>query len=231
VITFSCPNCDKLLNHPKAQAKVVCPRCGQKIIVPSPLPAASNPTVLGKLPDSPPASDMEQPAMAFPTDERPPMFQFACPRCNATLHAHAADAGRTLECPRCNVLVDVPGSEPASELSLVRPRSEHCIDSPPETPVGAVPVSTFLGIASLVIEGVAVLFLVLPCFWFLALPISGLGFMLGGVSLIVSLVKKDRGLVYGILGTVIGAILTAFIGLFVLYTQVRLHQALDRLGQ
>jgi hypothetical protein len=98
-----------------------------------------------------------------------------------------------------------------------------------ETPVGSFPASTVLGISALVSEGVSVLFLLLPCFWFLALPISGLGFMLGGISLIVSVVRRDRGLVYGIISTAIGFFLTCCTGLYVLYVQARLINALDQL--
>src|SRR5262249_38293030 len=45
MIQFTCANCKLLLSHTTAGDKVLCPRCGQKLLVPSP-PPPLNKTVL-----------------------------------------------------------------------------------------------------------------------------------------------------------------------------------------
>ncbi|MHB1423154.1 MAG: TFIIB-type zinc ribbon-containing protein [Gemmataceae bacterium] len=52
MIRFFCPACKSVLQAPPVQAgeKVVCPKCGQRMLIPNPVkPAASNKTVLGSL--------------------------------------------------------------------------------------------------------------------------------------------------------------------------------------
>jgi DNA-directed RNA polymerase subunit RPC12/RpoP len=56
MIYFRCPTCQTNLQHLYAGEKVSCPQCGQRILVPAPLPslpAANNPTVLGENPPPP----------------------------------------------------------------------------------------------------------------------------------------------------------------------------------
>jgi hypothetical protein len=59
MIRFTCPNCQKSLCHRQPLAKVICP-CGQTIRVPSPPPAASNPTTLGNWQPAPPPIHSDQ---------------------------------------------------------------------------------------------------------------------------------------------------------------------------
>jgi hypothetical protein len=72
--------------------------------------------------------------------------------------------------------------------------------------------------------------LFLPCFWFLALPLSGLGAALGLIGLIAS--SRDwqrRGQAVSIVGLAAGVVLLAISGLLVMYANLRLTQALDGL--
>jgi hypothetical protein len=69
MIRFACPNCQKSLRHAELLAKVACPRCGQKIRVPSPPPAAGNPTVLGDWQSAPPPARTAPSASAAVDDD------------------------------------------------------------------------------------------------------------------------------------------------------------------
>jgi DNA-directed RNA polymerase subunit RPC12/RpoP len=53
MVRFLCPKCDMKLMNRTPQSEVDCPGCGQRIIVPFPLSATANSTVLGKLDSGP----------------------------------------------------------------------------------------------------------------------------------------------------------------------------------
>jgi hypothetical protein len=84
-----------------------------------------------------------------------------------------------------------------------------------------------LGVTSLVLSGTTVLFVVLPCFWFLALPLSGLAVMLGIVGLIASAVRGEGQWGLPLMGMLAGFVLLALSGFLVLWFKVNLHHALD----
>ncbi|GEM_PF-6749231 len=67
MIRFRCGNCQTLCSYPTAGEKVSCPKCGQKLLVPSlPPPPAQNKTVLGVLE---PSTSIVQPSL--PTAQLP----------------------------------------------------------------------------------------------------------------------------------------------------------------
>ena len=92
------------------------------------------------------------------------------------------------------------------------------------------PVSTWLGISSAIGGVVGLLFLVLPCFWFLALPVSGLAAALGAVGLIFAIRKKDNPILPIIATIGCAALLLLSCGL-TLDTHMKLKQLSDDLNQ
>jgi DNA-directed RNA polymerase subunit RPC12/RpoP len=80
VIRFACPTCRKPLKveDEGAGRKISCPRCGQRILVPSPdpppsKPAAGNPTVLGALEEeAPPKPAAGNPTVLASWEDEPP---------------------------------------------------------------------------------------------------------------------------------------------------------------
>jgi hypothetical protein len=70
---FSCPNCTQLMECPDdlAGAKASCPKCGQKVLIPTP-PEPANKTTLGKLED-----DESSPGANQPLPPVPPIIRTA----------------------------------------------------------------------------------------------------------------------------------------------------------
>jgi hypothetical protein len=80
-MNFSCPTCTQVMQCPDefAGRKAVCPKCGQKILIPTPpppLPTASNKTTLGKLEENVSQSPVSIP-VPVPQPPPPPLLPTA----------------------------------------------------------------------------------------------------------------------------------------------------------
>jgi hypothetical protein len=135
-------------------------------------------------------------------------------------------------CSKCDGLFSPLGGkyEAPEEPPLSDPELVPSFDLPAEvdetpSPSGPLPISSVLGISALITAGVSFLMLWLPCFWFLALPLGGLAFMLGLVGIFV--LRKNRAL-YPVLGTVAGALTTAVSAALVYWAQSKLLDATQK---
>jgi ribosomal protein L37AE/L43A len=92
VIRFSCPACKKVLKvtHDGAGRHTACPRCGQRLVVPSRVMPHGEP-VIGRI-----VSDAE-PAVTDPTDQ----VNVQCPVCAATFLLPQSAMGFWATCPKC----------------------------------------------------------------------------------------------------------------------------------
>ncbi len=111
MIRFACGNCKAILSHPTTGVKVQCPKCGQKILVPSPpAPPPQNKTVLGELVQDAPSAPapVERPL--------PGMRTVACPGCAARV-AVAGEVGVWANCPRCEAFFMLQAARPSQATS------------------------------------------------------------------------------------------------------------------
>jgi DNA-directed RNA polymerase subunit RPC12/RpoP len=69
VVNFTCPSCKTACTHTTPGEKVLCPKCGQKILVPTPPAPPPNKTVLGSW--EPAASSASSPAVRASTVPAP----------------------------------------------------------------------------------------------------------------------------------------------------------------
>jgi len=113
-----------------------------------------------------------------------------------------------------------PISPPLAEYEQVT-EADYQLAEPEETKPA---FGQILGASSLVVGILGLIFLFLPCFWFLALPISALGLMLGFIG---AFWKKGRGMSIG--GLVLGAILVFVSGAMVLWAQYKIESAIQDL--
>jgi len=186
------------------------------------------------------------------------VFACPNPDCRRQYRVHEDKAGKTTTClsPRCGWKIRVPNPLPKPEpvagelideetgaalkdwrtellepiaLATVSCEVLHDEDEQDNNPPQPFTIGMALGAASLVVDGMAFLTLVLPCFWFLALPMSGLGSGLGVIGLVVAIKDSQRGLVMSIIGTILGVLMLLISALLVFYAQVRLNQSLDLL--
>jgi hypothetical protein len=117
----------------------------------------------------------------------------ACPFCAETVLAEA------IKCKHCGEFID-PRFNPNvidSSDSVQCGHGEVINDQTsydPEfvAPRREMPASAWFGIASLIGGFVGILFLFLPCFWFLALPVSGLAMALGIVGFFLANRRGDK---------------------------------------
>lgn len=132
-MNFSCPNCSQTMTCPESAAgkKATCPKCGQKILIPTPPQAVSfptNKTTLGKLEESISAAPIPiatvaapPPAPPFATAEestdsgKKPEFN-ACPFCRGDVPRNA------IKCRHCGETLDAgarASEEARREASLL----------------------------------------------------------------------------------------------------------------
>lgn len=177
---------------------MACPKCTQRILVPTPprpTPAPVNKTVLGKIeenvpakaPVSPPMPSSAVPSSAAVTTNPPPIpaASFADPDRPAPQPAPTANKTR-LEIPAPVIHVHAEGPSSAAHS---------------------------LGIASLVLGCMAIVLSLIPCVGMISLPLSGLGFLLAAVGVVIGIVRKGRGIGFSIAGVGING-LALLIGSF-----------------
>jgi hypothetical protein len=235
MIRFACPVCQKILKAPDNTTgrKTGCPRCGQRLQVPAPLAPTAGKTVLGR-----PLAD-GVPGSGATTAEMP------CPRCRTPLAVQPGWQG-PVTCPYCQFGWSMTASKPGGPA---RPAPSPVLDALPADrvpePYPTAPrhrrwrprqrekfsFGITLAITSLVLSGTTVLFLLLPCFWFLALPISGLAAMLGFIGLIASVLRREGKWAFSLAGMLVGLLMLAISGFLVLVAQARLSHALDNLNR
>src|SRR5947209_1716645 len=121
MIRFACPACKSVFETPddKAGRKTTCPKCRQRLQVPSPtIRPPRNKTVLGSLlppvPGPPPA--VSAPAVS---DTSPPVntFTAGCPFCGLRLYINPAWTGGKVRCPKCKAEF-VVNTSPVSQPEL-----------------------------------------------------------------------------------------------------------------
>jgi hypothetical protein len=164
------------------------------------------------------------------------MPHFLCPRCSSR---YRIDKSGTYDCRNCGhrfyaelapqapakkeEIVAKPPAQPPTPTPKPRPRGRK---REPESSARRPPaVSTILSVSAIIVAGVSFLTLLLPCFWFLALPIGGLAFMLG----IVACCTARRRYWMPIFATFIGAAVALVSGVLVFSAQIELSNALQRL--
>lgn len=159
-----------------------------------------------------------------------------CPTCSAKLRVPAGSADQSFRCPRCKTPVLLreeaearvkppTGPPPLTppRLNEERRREEHDErdederderprrrDREPSALGESSAAAHSLGIASMVLGVVALPFSMIPCLGMLSLPLSGLGVVVGGVGLIVSIVRKGRGIGFPIAGAAISGLSLVF---------------------
>lgn len=110
MIHFQCPTCHKNLKaHDQGVGrKTHCPRCGQRLLVPPPIPTqARNKTIMGQPAPSPPewldeiraAEAKSKPLSATPQPSGDVPFE--CPICHSPLNVAEQMVGHMVECPKC----------------------------------------------------------------------------------------------------------------------------------
>lgn len=163
----------------------------------------------------------------------------ACPQCNQRYSFRLDQAHTVFECKKCGQQFTPmggpvtagpgPQSNPQPDQfdfsgggATSAGQAEVVIQDRPACP----PPGAVLGAASIMAGVVAGLFIPLPFFWFLALPLSGLGAMLAMAGL-----KCGRGDLYSLAGLLVSA--GVFIGSTALLVraQAHLNDALEKLRQ
>jgi hypothetical protein len=91
-----------------------------------------------------------------------------------------------------------------------------------------MPISAWFALASGVLAGVSFLFLLLPCFWFLALPVSGLASGTGAVGLLVA-VRRRESVLWAAVGLGVSLLMLALGVLLVVAFQLHLGNALKNI--
>lgn len=105
MILFACPRCETKLNAKPDQAgnKFSCPKCGQRLQVPSPPPDC---TVIGRQ-----ETARSQPQTFVPATQSiapTPLVTFLCPNCQGTLNAPQDKVGAFSKCPLCSFQLQIP---------------------------------------------------------------------------------------------------------------------------
>lgn len=118
MIAFTCRTCSTVLDRPDSEAgtKIVCPSCGQRLLVPQAATAE---------PAARPASDPARESSSAPVtgNDKPDKIRFNCPHCNAAIRASVRKAGASSTCPHCQgpLQVPVPGASRSFEKITLTP--------------------------------------------------------------------------------------------------------------
>ncbi len=150
------------------------------------------------------------------------MHVFACPKCGKQLKAPAETVGRKSKCPHCGTIItvpaaaveDVPVAQPDLEVTETRVRPRRPVVSREQAP--EVPPPRFsrrvrsrmeeageatgkkalngLGVASLIIGIVILLFAWIPCVGPFTIFFSVIGLILGLVGLVIAISGKKWGI-------------------------------------
>lgn len=179
------------------------------------------------------------------------MLHYRCPHCGLKIKSPDKDADKVAPCPRCGRRFRTPGLEPAPAVdwSVVTdsepepqpaprplPASRLFLHEPAQQPMEVFPLAqpaqlatgpewgVILGTMALIAAGVAGLFLVLPCFWFLAVPAGGLAAMIGLAGMIASNYRQNRGALLSLGGFLGGVLVGGLALLATMGAQMRLNQ-------
>jgi hypothetical protein len=114
---FNCPTCSQLMecNDGMAGMKAICPKCAQKVLIPTPapIPTPTPKTTLGKIETNAPID------MSVGSDDK--KTKCICPHCSTPISVSVKQAGQTLTCVSCNGLFRAPG--PPSQAVPIPPAS------------------------------------------------------------------------------------------------------------
>lgn len=157
-----------------------------------------------------------------------------CPSCRCKMRVPDTLAGRKAKCPKCGHIIAVPAITQTSESrnpihakSMPQPAVE--LPSVTRSISAAGPgrgAVHSLGIGSMVLGIVALLFSFIPCIGVFSMPLSGLGLLLGIIGTVVALRRSGRGIGFPIAGSAINgmALLIAFFWIGLANVA---HEALD----
>ncbi len=149
-----------------------------------------------------------------------------CSSCGAKLRRTDNSIGRAFKCPKCGNQISVAA---VSRSRVEQPRplqgSEVAVDLPisrradsVDEAVGASKVPLGFGIASLALSVIGLVLSLIPCVGaYFAIPLSGLGLLLGIVGAIFALVRQGRGIGFPLAGSITGF---AGIGIAVLWLTI-----------
>src|SRR5262249_47435395 len=108
VIQYSCPACQVVLEAQDNMAgkKIICPKCGQRLLIPSP---TRNKTILGQLLSDPaPSTSLSLPGTQPPFALPPPgSLLVNCPGCRFPVMISSEVVGRRVGCSICGTAFDV----------------------------------------------------------------------------------------------------------------------------
>ncbi len=136
-----------------------------------------------------------------------------CSSCGAKLRAPDSTLGLTFKCPKCGSQISVAEvtafhaeqprslqtSETADDVSIKR-QSE-----PLDEAIAASKLPLGFGIGSLALSVIGMVFSLIPCVgaWF-AIPLCGLGLLLGIVGAVFALIRQGRGIGFPLAGSITG---------------------------
>ena len=134
------------------------------------------------------------------------MMRFNCPSCGAALSAPEDCAGRRSNCRRCNkpvivpqpVTICLPSREAPADVTISAHRAAQKAPAASKLPLA-------FGIASLALSVIGLVFSLIPCIgaWF-AVPLCGLGLILGIIGGVFALIRRRHGIGFPLAGSVTG---------------------------
>jgi predicted RNA-binding Zn-ribbon protein involved in translation (DUF1610 family) len=140
-------------------------------------------------------------------------LSISCSTCGAKLRVPDNAAGRKFKCPKCGnqiLVAPVTASRDQQRGSL---QSSEVPDhgsikrqaDPAGEAIAASKLSLGFGIASLALSVIGMVFSLIPCIgaWF-AIPLCGLGLLLGIVGAIFALIRQGRGIGFPLAGSITG---------------------------
>jgi transcription elongation factor Elf1 len=157
------------------------------------------------------------------------VIRFECPICNAVLESPDTKAGNTIGCPKCKHCLRVPVPP---NMTIQGRLLSHDIAPDASTEHNKAQLlsqSELIGACSLALAIVSILFVILPCFWFLAVPISGLGVLVGCVGWYIALRRPESSRKLLITGTLLSCLLLVGSCALNINAQWRLSRAFDSL--
>jgi DNA-directed RNA polymerase subunit RPC12/RpoP len=131
MIRFQCPNCLKVLKAPDngVGKKVHCPRCRQRLLVPSVPVQPRDETMLGRPILGSVAPPMPQPDVELLAAVPPPgqVVLVSCPGCGRAIQVQPQELSMGIECPQCGARF-----VPTNPTPMRLPRSQAGADAPLE---------------------------------------------------------------------------------------------------
>ena len=139
-IVFKCPKCQSKLTagDDKAGSKFPCPKCNQRLQVPTPPPPPPPPpqptekTMLGEM-EIPP--ELKTVLGEMEPVLQTPRIEVLCPKCRMTFYALAGPPGSQEPCPLCGVNVPIP---PPPQVAPAPPSPQPSIPLAQPAPLPAV---------------------------------------------------------------------------------------------